>query len=598
MRIKSLSSVVANQIAAGEVIENPASVVKELLENALDAGATAITVDIGFGGLNQIKISDNGAGILAEDLPLAIAPHATSKLTQLSDLSTLTSMGFRGEALASIASVSRISISSKPAVQDHAMMLQADSEAVELSPCARSQGTTIDVRDLFYNAPVRRRFLKSERSEYLSIEQVVKRFALSAPEINLVLKHNDKWMLDLPAATHEQSLRVRIQRLLGKSFIEQAIPLDVERAGMHLTGWISGLAYQRSQNDKQWIYLNQRMVKDKLIQHAFKQAYETRLYPGRYPSCLLYLSIPTEDVDVNVHPTKHEVRFQQPRLVHDFIGSQITQALMSVAIVTEPYHPSAIFDEHRSDVETVYSDEVTLHSSPTSSGLTAGSVEGLAQLPYANMDDHWEQIKSGHAPVVEAIHPHVKEQYIPRPQSAVPRSSSQYRTSWTLLNPQFGLLIWKGQPYLFDIQQAQQQRCLWSIQKNTLPLASRPLLVPVSIEHNIENSNALQASLDACRTHGIHIEINDTRMVVRTLPVSMPQLAIKPLLQHVLDQCPTTADLPQLLARCQSTDATQMDADENDALGDYIIQQLEQNAVLHAWCVCLDSDRCQEILRV
>lgn len=593
MRIQALSAAVANQIAAGEVIENPASVVKELLENALDAGATAITIDIGFGGLNQIKISDNGAGIVADDLPLAIAPHATSKLTQLSDLSTLTSMGFRGEALASIASVSRISISSKPAAQAHAMMLQMDGEAVELSPCARSQGTTIDVRDLFYNAPVRRRFLKSERSEYLAIEHVVKRFALSAPAISLVLKHNAKLMLELPAATHEHSLRVRIQRLLGKAFMDNAISVDVERAGMHLTGWISGPAYQRSQNDKQWIYLNQRMVKDKLIQHAFKQAYENRLYPGRFPACLLYLSMPTADVDVNVHPTKHEVRFQQPRLVHDFIGSQIAQALMSVPSKEEPFE-----SESRADKE-----ECRVDKGAERRPVHQGQDQDITSTDYVSAADPFDAASSTGGQVASQLvcrpYPmHLKENYIPRPQAIETRVSTQHRTSWTILNPQFGLLTWNGQSYLFDIHQTQQQRCLWSIQQNVLPLASRPLLVPLSIEHHIETSERLKTTFDACRTYGIHIEMNDTHVIIRTIPVSMPQLVIKPLLMCILEQCPAEEDMPLFLARFQPTDALQLDIYEKDALADYLIQQLEQGATLDAWCVCLDVKRCQELLSV
>ena len=326
-RIHQLSAHVANQIAAGEVIERPASVVKELLENALDAGADTLSIDIGFGGLNQVKISDNGSGILADDLSLAIAAHATSKIEQLNDLYTITSMGFRGEALASIASVSRLSLCSKPASQENAMLLQVINGEANLTPCARNQGTTVDVRDLFFNTPARKKFLKTPLSEYQAIEAVVKRFALSSPMMALTLKHNDKQMLVLPAAHCDQTRLLRIKKILGKPFIEQAIYLDVSRAGMRLQGWVSGDSYQRSQNDKQWVYINQRMVRDKLMTHAIKQAYESVLYPGRHPACLLYLSIPAEELDVNVHPTKHEVRFQQPRLVHDFITSQILHAL-------------------------------------------------------------------------------------------------------------------------------------------------------------------------------------------------------------------------------------------------------------------------------
>ena len=534
MRIKQLSSTIANQIAAGEVIENPASVVKELLENALDAKANSITVDIGFGGLNHIKVADNGSGIYADDLYLAIAPNATSKLTQLDDLSTLTSMGFRGEALASIASISRLTLSSKPALQKDAMMLQSDGERRELITCARSEGTTIEVRDLFYNAPVRRRFLKSERSEYSAIEHVVKRFALSAPNIALHLQHNGKQILELPAAVCDQTRRLRIQKILGKSFIEASTFLSVEHANMRLTGWISGENYQRSQNDKQWIYLNQRMVKDKLLYHAFKQAYENKLYPGRHPACLLYLTIPSHEVDVNVHPTKHEVRFQQPRLVHDFIGKHINQAFMQSRESPPP-------------------------------PLT------LVSTPMLLRENYIEQPKSAHLPLLH-------KQPLP----------------WLLLNKQFGLITWNESAYLFNIEGAQQSRGLFLINP---PLASRPLLVPISHEYNQDECQRLQHSIPKLTQFGIQLEIINTRVLVRTLPVILPQLNIKQMLAQVILKAPSINELPCLLIACQPTDPEQFDAQEKEALGDYIIQQLEQNKPTHPWCLKLDVQHCQEFMR-
>ena len=534
MRIKQLSSAIANQIAAGEVIENPASVVKELLENALDAKAKTITVDIGFGGLNHIKVADNGMGIFSDDLYLAIAPHATSKLTQLNDLSTLTSMGFRGEALASIASISRLTLSSKPAHQKDAMMLQSDGESHQLITCARSEGTTIEVRDLFYNAPVRRRFLKSERSEYLAIEHMVKRFALSAPNITLHLHHNGKQTLELPAAVCEQTKRLRIQKILGKSFIEASTFLTVEHANMQLTGWISGENYQRSQNDKQWIYLNQRMVKDKLLYHAFKQAYENKLYPGRHPACLLYLTIPSHEVDVNVHPTKHEVRFQQPRLVHDFIGKHVNEAFMQ-----------------------------SKESAPPS--LATESTPML-----------------------------LRENYIERPKSAHLPLSFKQTTHWLLLNNQFGLITWNKCAYLFNIEVAQKTRGLFLMNP---PLASRPLLVPISQDCNQEECKRLQRSIPELAQFGIQLEIIKTRVIVRTLPVLLPQLNIKQMLAQVILKSPSMTELPCLLIACQPTDPDQFDAQEKEALGDYIIQQLEQNKSTHPWCLKLDVKHCQELMR-
>lgn len=327
MRIQALSPHVANQIAAGEVIERPASVVKELLENALDAGARTITIDIGFGGFNLIKIADDGQGIDADDLILAITAHATSKITELTDLYAIRTMGFRGEALASIAAISRLNLYSKPAAQTHGMLLQVNESGIHTQACARTQGTTIEVCDLFFNAPVRKTFLKSERLEYQAIELVVKQFALSAPQIAITLHHNQKPIFHLPKVTCEQSRLRRIKKLFGQAFLDDAVYIQEEHDGFAMTGWISQRAYQRSQRDRQWVYLNQRMIKDKLLLQAIGQAYQDILYPGRYSSCILYLSVPPDQVDVNVHPTKHEVRFRQPRLIHGMIVSGLANRL-------------------------------------------------------------------------------------------------------------------------------------------------------------------------------------------------------------------------------------------------------------------------------
>ncbi len=329
MRIQQLPSSIANQIAAGEVIERPASVVKELLENALDALATHIHVDIGFGGLNQIRVSDNGIGICADDMYLAIAAHATSKITQLTDLYQITTMGFRGEALASIASVSRLTLHSKPMDQAHGMMLSVDESGATLRSCPRTQGTTVDVRDLFFNAPVRKTFLKTERAEYQAIELVVKQFALSVPSVGLTLNHNNKLILHLAPGQSEASRLRRVKKLFGQAFLADAVYVEETHEFLQIIGWVSQRAYQRSQRDRQWTYLNQRFIKDKLIQQAVGQAYQSILYPGRYASCLLYLSMAPEQVDVNVHPTKHEVRFRDPRLVHAMIVSTITKQLQA-----------------------------------------------------------------------------------------------------------------------------------------------------------------------------------------------------------------------------------------------------------------------------
>lgn len=329
IRIHRLPALVANQIAAGEVVERPASVVKELLENALDANADHISIEIVFGGLNEITISDNGEGISEADLHNAIHPHATSKIQTLADLASVKTMGFRGEALASIASVSRLRIQSKPATQAQAMELITEEEHIHLRPCARKTGTTLHVRELFYNAPVRKRFLKSARSEFLAIDRVVRCFALSAPHMAITFSHEGHCVFKVPAGTTEVLRLQRLHKLLGKSFIEAALSVEPSEGEITLSGWVTRPDYARSQKDRIWIYVNGRMVHDKLLNHAIKSAYEGNLPPGRYPACVLYLTLNPQDVDVNVHPTKHELRFHNPRLVHDALRARLASTLTS-----------------------------------------------------------------------------------------------------------------------------------------------------------------------------------------------------------------------------------------------------------------------------
>lgn len=316
--IAKLSLDVASQIAAGEVIERPVSVLKELLENALDANACEIHIEILDAGLKSIQVSDNGAGIWEEDLILAIEPHATSKITKLGDIYTIQSKGFRGEALASMVSVAKIQLVSKPREQAFAMQLHCLSGTFEISPAVRADGTTITVSDLFFNVPVRKKFLKSQSQEWQAIEAYVKRFIMLAPHVHLSLKHNHELIFDVLPAFDAPAIFQRILKLWGKSF-EMAKPIDIDRSGLRLYGWLGPMIEHRSQHDRLWIYLNGRIVQDKLLIHAIKQAYLSICPPGRHLQCLLYLETPLSMVDINVHPAKLEVRFEEPRLIFDFI---------------------------------------------------------------------------------------------------------------------------------------------------------------------------------------------------------------------------------------------------------------------------------------
>lgn len=523
MRIRQLPPAIANQIAAGEVIERPASVVKELLENALDAGADQVAIEIGYGGLNQIKISDNGAGILAEDLPLALSAHATSKISTLDDLYAIGSMGFRGEALASIASISKLTISSKPAQQDHAMKIEAMGDKVSISPCARLQGTTVDVVDIFFNAPVRKRFLKSERIEYQAIETVVKRFALSAEHIAISLKHNGKQMLSLPAVTTNQARINRMGRIFGNPFVQDAIYIDVEQSGMALSGWVSGKQFQRSQNDRLWVYINQRMVRDKLILQALKQTYDGMLHPGRFPACLLYLTMDRAQVDVNVHPTKHEVRFQQPRLVHDFFTSQLGKALS--VLKSEP-------------VMEVYN-------------------------------------------VSEPV-PDFKKSYYSQEPIAAPIHQGSDEQGWVILNKTHVLMVIDKVYYLVDGLRLYQQWVLEQLEKNSGPMPSRPLLVPIRYESPselVQDFDRFHAMLSAC---GIVIEQrNPTTVEIKSIPVLCPYLDLRALFDAIFLSAAGNA-VPRSMTSSQELLQLKQTISKNQAL-DLRTLSPEERAGLQEW---------------
>lgn len=332
MSIRLLSPELANQIAAGEVVERPASVVKELVENALDAGATSISIDIEKGGSQLIRIRDNGCGIDKDELELALSRHATSKIQQLSDLERILSLGFRGEALASISSVSRLLLTSKPANQDAAWQAMAEGRDMHVTvrPAAHPNGTTIEVRDLFFNTPARRRFLKSEKTEFSHIEELLQRLALSRFDVAWALTHNGQLVRQLKIASHAAEKQKRLQQLLGRTFAERAIWFESQYESMHLSGWILPGVLCTPQLVAQYSYVNGRMMRDKLLNHAIRQAYGERFPANLQPGFVIYLQIDPTQVDVNVHPAKHEVRFHEARMVHDFVASALSQALMTV----------------------------------------------------------------------------------------------------------------------------------------------------------------------------------------------------------------------------------------------------------------------------
>ena len=332
-KIRQLDNRLANQIAAGEVVERPASVVKELLENAIDAQASVVSVDIEEGGVKRIRITDNGVGIADEDLPLALARHATSKIASIDDLEAVATLGFRGEALASIASVSKLSITSNTSdlpTNGRSAYCEGREMQVSISPQAHPRGTTLDIRDLFYNTPARRKFLRTERTEYARIEEVVKRTALAHPEVAFGLSHNGKVIQRLPAGSADVDLQRRVIGVCGEAFAHQSVVVDRVAHGLSLRGWVGLPTFSRAQADLQYFFVNGRVVKDKVITHAVRQAYRDVLYGGRHPAYVLFLELDANRVDVNVHPTKHEVRFRDSRSVHGFVFSTLGRTLAEI----------------------------------------------------------------------------------------------------------------------------------------------------------------------------------------------------------------------------------------------------------------------------
>ena len=336
-RINQLSPRLSNQIAAGEVVERPASVVKELLENSLDAKAGRIEVDLEAGGTRLIRVRDDGNGVHAEDLTLALSRHATSKIETADDLEAIATLGFRGEALASLASVSRLTLTSNAQAGRDGWSITVSGADMqpEITPAPHPQGTSVEVKDLFFNTPARRKFLRTERTELQKIEEVVRKVSLSHPDVSIVLRHNGKQLRHYPVVSNQDE-SLRVAAVLGKPFLENSIYLENEvvaeqgSAGIKLRGWIGLPTASRSQPDQQYFYVNDRMIRDKLVVHAVKQGYQDVMYHGRHPAFVLHLTIDPKFVDVNVHPTKHEVRFREGRQVHDFLFRSIHRALAEV----------------------------------------------------------------------------------------------------------------------------------------------------------------------------------------------------------------------------------------------------------------------------
>lgn len=328
-RINILDPYLANQIAAGEVVERPSSVVKELIENSLDAGADSIEIVVEQGGAKLIRVRDNGSGIVKDDLPLALRRHATSKIQSIEDLAKVLSLGFRGEALASISSVARVALVSRSKDADAGWQVRVEGIADELKvqPAAHPFGTTIEVRDLFFNVPARRKFLRTPQTEFEHLAEIIRRIALSKFEIDFLLEHNGKEVLRLSAAPTVKDKEMRLAAICGENFVQNAVSFEAAASDLKLTGWLGSPSFTRSQPDMQYFYVNGRVIKNKNLAHAARQAYQDLMPANRHAALVLYLELDPASVDVNVHPAKSEVRFHETRLIHDFVYKSLKKAL-------------------------------------------------------------------------------------------------------------------------------------------------------------------------------------------------------------------------------------------------------------------------------
>ncbi|HEX5756638.1 MAG TPA: DNA mismatch repair endonuclease MutL [Arenimonas sp.] len=343
MPIRPLPEVLINQIAAGEVVERPASVVKELVENALDAGAGKVEIDLEEGGIRLIRIRDDGGGIPPDELPLAVSRHATSKIASLDDLEQVGTLGFRGEALPSIASVSRFALASRTPAASHGSRLEIDGGRIgSVEPASHPPGTTVEVRELFFNVPARRRFLRAERTELGHVEDWLRSLAIARPEVELLLRHNGRTSKHYRPVRADGEQLQRVAEALGADFTAQCLQVAHEAAGLQLRGWVGLPTAARSSSDQQFFYVNGRAVRDRTVAHAVRQAYADVLFHGRHPSFVLFLGIDPRRVDVNVHPAKHEVRFRDGRLVHEFLYRTLHEALASTRAGAQPVAASAV----------------------------------------------------------------------------------------------------------------------------------------------------------------------------------------------------------------------------------------------------------------
>lgn len=522
--IQQLPPQLVNQIAAGEVIERPASVLKELLENALDAGATRILIELEQGGMQSIRVSDNGRGIASDELRLAVQRHATSKIKSMEDLEQISTLGFRGEALPSIASVSRFSMASNNSKEGNAgWVISTDGREFsdEIEPVRQMCGTTVEVKDLFFNVPARKKFLRTEKTELKHCDNVLRKIALSRFDVTVVAKHNDRKFMEVNACDFLSDGSDRVGQIAGKPFADQSIYLENTATDIEVKGWISLPTFSRSQADLQYFYINGRAIRDKVIAHAIKLAYKDVLYHGRFPAFVLFLEMEPSQVDVNAHPTKHEVRFRQSRYVHDFIRQTVAKAIAE----TMPKQEQQGAEQYREIVDdyirAAQHQSATINSSYTSPSDSSNHQVRETRHGYSRqMVNEYDLLLK--TPPEEA---HTTEDAPP-----LGYAIEQLHGIYILAQNANGLVV-------VDMHAA-HERIVYEKLKVSYhegELATQPLLVPLTINVNPQEAALAEQHSDVFLKFGFHVErFGENSIVVREIPSLLQQADVNTLVLDVL----------------------------------------------------------------
>ena len=543
MPIQVLPPQLANQIAAGEVVERPASVVKELVENSLDAGATRIDIDIEKGGAKLIRIRDNGCGINKDELAMALARHATSKITTLDDLEAIISLGFRGEALASISSVSRLILTSRTEAQSEAWQAYAEGrdQAVTVKPAAHPVGTTLEVLDLFYNTPARRKFMRTEKTEFTHIDEVIRRIALARFDVAISLTHNGKLVRQYRGVSDNSQRERRVAAICGTAFMTHALAIEWQHGDLSLRGWVADPVGSKALTELQYCYVNGRMMRDRLINHAIRQAYQDKLGEQHQPAYVLYLEIDPHQVDVNVHPAKHEVRFHQSRLVHDFIyqgvvsvlqetGDEVLPEMSSVpAERWQPENRQAAGGNHFAEPAPV----TPPRSAPTGNAGSGGNSNWQRQEPQYQKREGavYQQLLNTPASREEPRPGLAAKEDKPSPLSGHVHSFGRVLT---VVREQYALVDGTSGVALIALAVAERWLKQTQLEPGSEGLKPQPLLIPVRLKLEKAEREAGNRNAALLSKMGIDLLFDANHVMLRAVPLPLRQQNLQNLIPEML----------------------------------------------------------------